>query len=384
MPRRLSATPKKVPESPMTKEHSDDAPDSGGEGPSGHNTPTHKAKGKGKMKGTPKGKETLEPLEEPTEELLEVPAPQPIKKPVKKPAVEPGRVLSKTPIKKPAKRPADEPAEESSGDPPEESATKRGVDCNGDPLLKLYASPTERAILRVPPERHIDWREGKGKPINSPANRRATYSQQFGYEAPKTKECLCCRNKNGPFASCRVAVIDDKVQFSGTIPKWLKAADAKVNGDDSVPLTLPAKALAASAGPSKGKKRIRHSVKEDDEFDEGEDNDEDTPRKAKRTKKGKEPAGRATRSKIREAKGSQDGWKERKKTSYGPDYPSHLYRSACRELQELQARLEFEVVAITMLLAENEEDMDTDDEDEDAADSDSSSVGVFARIKVPK
>ena len=91
-----------------------------------------------------------------------------------------------------------------------------GLDQFLDPLLSNFTTAIEQKVLAAPRERHVDWREGKAKPLNTPAQRRSAYIQQAGITAPDGFNCVHCGNLKGPFFHCRVLIVGGEPHFGGS------------------------------------------------------------------------------------------------------------------------------------------------------------------------
>ncbi|KAJ5191441.1 uncharacterized protein N7498_010426 [Penicillium cinerascens] len=90
-----------------------------------------------------------------------------------------------------------------------------GVDECGNPITVDFRTHFERRLLRAPILQDVDWRGGKIKNCREPIAKHAAVVQRTGMEAPAGQACKNCRGGCGPFASCRVLVIEGHVIFAG-------------------------------------------------------------------------------------------------------------------------------------------------------------------------
>lgn len=71
------------------------------------------------------------------------------------------------------------------------------------------------SILAVRPVRDVDWRAGQPRPSNSLSKNRPAAGQQRGVKAPPGYACSPCGTGYGPFETCRVLFLKDKIAFEG-------------------------------------------------------------------------------------------------------------------------------------------------------------------------
>lgn len=90
-----------------------------------------------------------------------------------------------------------------------------GVDERGNPITADFRTDLELRLLRAPILQDVDWRGGIIKDCRTATGKRTAVVQQTGMKAPAGQACKNCRSGFGPFASCRVLVIEGHVIFAG-------------------------------------------------------------------------------------------------------------------------------------------------------------------------
>ncbi|KAJ5173311.1 hypothetical protein N7492_005904 [Penicillium capsulatum] len=84
-----------------------------------------------------------------------------------------------------------------------------GLDEALNPLPYFYDGETDKLLFSIPPQRDLDWQDGRAKGISSSTKFRAAVGQRFGLSAPNENErCEGCIQGVGPFKSCRVVLLD--------------------------------------------------------------------------------------------------------------------------------------------------------------------------------
>lgn len=115
-----------------------------------------------------------------------------------------------------------------SDDPDQTPGDTAGLDTKGNPLLDRFLSKSEKALLKLGPAQiGVDWRDGVRKPVISSSQRRAAYTQQVGILAPTGHACSHCARGLGPFESCKVAITNGQIHFSGGCGGCAWGGDAK-------------------------------------------------------------------------------------------------------------------------------------------------------------
>jgi hypothetical protein len=95
------------------------------------------------------------------------------------------------------------------------SSTKVNLDADGNPLLDRFTTERDRKLAALPPVISVDWRGQKAKDCKGPGQLRAAQVQRVATAAPDGGACLPCSKGFGPFASCRVLVVDGEPWFQG-------------------------------------------------------------------------------------------------------------------------------------------------------------------------
>ncbi|KAJ6114768.1 hypothetical protein N7486_000546 [Penicillium sp. IBT 16267x] len=293
-----------------------------------------------------------------------------------------------------------EEVEESSQEEPWDPATleqkegaTEGLDEYDNPLLMFYRTPAEKKLIKHKPIDNVDWRD-EPKKVAQAIQRRAAFAQQLAEAAPKGHACGLCRKGYGPFKTCRYAIVDGQLLFTGSctncawggsnsrcdthkgpLPKWLgdrlfaanpDAAELKrgIEGDE--------KAAAPATPDPKGKGRATSKRGRETESS---------------SKASEEPLPKRTPGKVRASPRTKKG-----DDTAGPDYPRNLYKSvmddkdvrtgnwpmvrtARREVEELQARLKWEHEMITAVLAAHGEENSPEASDEEE-------FNIFAGMKL--
>lgn len=92
---------------------------------------------------------------------------------------------------------------------------KVNLDAQGNPLLDRFTTERDRKLAALIPVADVDWRGQKAKDCKGPGQLRAAQVQRVATAAPDGEACVPCSKGFGPFASCRVLVLDGEPWFHG-------------------------------------------------------------------------------------------------------------------------------------------------------------------------
>ena len=94
-------------------------------------------------------------------------------------------------------------------------SARDNLDVQGNPLLARFTTERDRRLASLPPVTDVDWRGNKAKDCKGAGQLRAAQVQRVGITAPDGCACVSCGKGFGPFATCRVLILDGEPWFSG-------------------------------------------------------------------------------------------------------------------------------------------------------------------------
>ncbi|KAJ6111288.1 hypothetical protein N7486_003523 [Penicillium sp. IBT 16267x] len=256
-----------------------------------------------------------------------------------------------------------EEVEESSQEEPWDPATLE---------QKEGATEAEKKLIKHKPIDNVDWRD----------------------EPKKGHACGLCRKGYGPFKTCRYAIVDGQLLFTGSCTNYAWGGSNSRCDTHKGPLLkwLGDRLFAANPDAAELKRGIKGDKKAaapttPDPKGKGRATGKRGRETKSSSKVSKEPLPKRTPGKVRASPRTKKG-----DDTAGPDYPRNLYKSvmddkdvrtgnwpmvrtARREVEELQARLKWEHEMITAVLAAYGEENSPEASDEEE-------FNIFAGMKL--